>query len=101
MLGGGAGEELFAGGIEGFDGDADGFVEQDAIGDDFSVEAGGAELGGDVVGGSLVFRRAGPVRRGGEGLEVFAGEPGVGHREKGGVPLGLLREVAVAEDFWQ
>ncbi len=98
MLAGGAGHELFALGVEGFDEDADGLVEQDFVGDDLGLEAGGFEFGGDVVGGCVVLGGTGPVGRGGEDFEMLAGEGGVGHSEEGGVPAGLLGEVAVAED---
>ena len=99
VLGGGAGHDLVAGGVEGFDDDLDGLVEQDFVGDDLGVEAGGFEFVGDVDGGGVVLGGAGPVGRGGEGLEVLAGELGVGDGQEGGVPLGLLGEVAVAEDL--
>ena len=99
VLGGRAGHEFVAGGVEGFDDDAAGLVEPDFVGDDLGVEAGGFELVGDVDGGGVVLGGAGPVWGGGEGLEMLAGEPGVGDRHEGGVPLGLLGEVAVAEDL--
>ncbi len=83
MLGGGAGHELVAGGVEGFDEDADGLVEQDFVGDDLGLEAGGFELVGDVDGGGVVLGGAGPVGGGGEGLEVLAGEFGVGDGHEG------------------
>ena len=74
VLGRGAGHELLAVGVEGFDDDLDGLVEQDAVGDDLGLEAGGFELVGDVEGGRVVLGRAGPVGRGGEDFEVLAGE---------------------------
>ena len=74
-------------GVEGFDEDLDGLVEQDAVGDDFGLEAGGFELVGDVDGGLVVLGGAGPVGLGGEDLEVLAGELGVGDGHEGGVPL--------------
>ncbi len=79
--------------------DLDGLVEENFVGDDLGFEAGGFELVGDVEGGGVVLGRAGPVGRGGEGLEVLAGEVWVGDGEEGGVPFGLLGEVAVAEDL--
>ena len=36
---------------------------------------------------------------GGEGFEMLAGEGCVGDGEEGGIPPGLLGEVAVAEDL--
>ena len=55
MLAGGAGHELGAGGVEGLDHDLDGFVEEDFVGDDLGLEAGGFELVGDVDGGGVVL----------------------------------------------
>ncbi len=55
VLGGGAGHELLAIGVEGFDLDFDGLVEEDFVGDDLGVEAGGFELVGDVDGGGVVL----------------------------------------------
>ncbi len=74
VLGGGAGHEFGAGCVEGFDEDLDGLVEEDFVGDDLGLEAGGFELVGDVDGGGVVLGRTGPVGGGGEGLEVLAGE---------------------------
>ena len=76
-------------GVEGFDEDADGLVEQDFVGDDRGLEAGGFELVGDVLSGGVVLGGAGPVGGGGEGLEVLAGELGVGDGEEGCVPAWL------------
>ena len=86
MLGRGAGHELVALGVEGFDEDADGLVEEDSVGDDLGLEAGGFELVGDVEGGGVVLGGTGPVGRGGEDLEVLAGEFGVGDGEEGRRP---------------
>ena len=61
----------------------DGFVEEDFVGDDLGLEAGGFELVGDVDGGGVVLGRTGPVGGGGEGLEVLAGEFGVGDGHEG------------------
>ena len=99
VLGRGAGHELVAVGVEGFDEDADGLVEEDFVGDDGGLEAGGFELVGDVEGGLVVLGGAGPVGLGGEDVEVLAGEFCVGDGDEGGVPTGLLGEVAVAEDL--
>jgi hypothetical protein len=94
----GAGHELLAVGVEGFDFDLERLVEPDTEGNDVGVEAGGLELLGDVEGGFIVFRRAGPVGLGGEDFEVLAGQGGVGNGHEGVVPLLLLGEVGVAED---
>ena len=99
VLGRGAGHELVAAGVEGFDEDAGGLVEQDFVGDDAGFEAGGLELFGDVEGGLVVLGGAGPVGFGGEDFEVLAGELRVGDGQEGGIPFGLLGEVAVAEDL--
>ena len=99
VFGSGAGHDLVAGGVEGFDEDAAGLVDPDLVGDDLGVEAGGFELVGYVDGGGVVLGGAGPVRGGGECLEMLAGELGIGDGHEGGVPLGLLGEVAVAEDL--
>ena len=72
-LAGGAGHKFGAGGVEGFDDDLDGLVEENVVGNDLGLEAGGFELFGDVLGGLVVFGGAGPVGLGGEGLEMFAG----------------------------
>ena len=48
VLGSGAGHELVAGGVEGFDEDLDGLVEEHLVGNDLGLEAGGFELLGDV-----------------------------------------------------
>ena len=79
--------------------DFDGLVEEDFVGDDLGLEAGGFEFFGDVLGGGVVLGGTGPVGGGGEGFEVLAGEVGVGDGEEGFVPFGLLGEVAVAEDL--
>ncbi len=42
-------------GVEGFDDDLDGLVEEDFVGDDVGVEAGGFEFVGDVDGGGVVL----------------------------------------------
>ena len=63
------------------------------------LEAGGLELFGDVLCGLVVLGRTGPVGCGGEDLQVLAGELGVGNGEEDRVPLGLLGEVAIAEDL--
>ena len=82
VLGGGAGHELVAAGVEGLDQDLDGFVEEHFVGDDLGFEAGGLKFFRYVDGGGVVLRRAGPVGRGSEGLEVLAGEFGVGDGKK-------------------
>ena len=76
-----------------------GLVQQHAVGNDLGFEAGGAELFGHVFGGLVVFRRGGHVRLGGERLQVFAGELGVGHGEELLLDVGLFAEVGVAEDL--
>ena len=59
-----------------------GIIQEHAVRDDFCIKAGGAEFLGDILGGGVVLRRSGHVRRGGEGLELFAGEFGVGYGEE-------------------
>ena len=98
VLGGGAGHQLLAGGVKGVDLDRDGLVEPDAEGDDLGVEAGRLEFFGDVEGRCVVLGGAGPVGLGGEGLQVLAGEGGVGDGEERCIPRLLLGEVGVAED---
>lgn len=93
------GEDFVSGGVERFDEDGQRLAEEDAVGDDLGLQAGGLEAGSDVLGGGVVLRRTGPVGRGGERLEVLAGECGVRDGEEGGVPLCLLREVLKAEDL--
>ena len=99
VFGGGTGHELVAGCVEGFDEDLYGSVEENFVGDDLGLETGGFEFVGDVLSGLVVFRGAGPMGLGSESFEVLAGEFGVGDGHEGLVPLGLLGEVAVAEDL--
>ena len=94
----GAAEYAGAGRVEGLDEDRYWLVHQDAVGDDFGIEARGPEVLGDVERGGVVFWRACPVGRGGQGFEVLLSQPGVGYGEERRVPYGLLREVAEAED---
>jgi hypothetical protein len=84
--------------VVGFHLDDFGLVEQHAVGDDLGVEAGGAKFLGDVFGGLVVFGRGGQVRLGGEGLQVLAGQLGVGDGEELLLDFGLRGEVGVAED---
>jgi len=98
VLGCGAGDEQFAAGVPGFYTDGFGVVDEDAVGDDFSFQAGGAEFLGDVIGGFAVFRGGGEVGHGGEDFEVLAGEFGIGDGEEFLFDAGLGGEVLVAED---
>ena len=59
VLARGAGHERMAGFVPGFNVDDFGVVEEHAIGNDFGVEAGGAEFARDELGGFVVFRRCG------------------------------------------
>ena len=98
VLGGGAAEDFVAGAVEGLDEGGDGLVREHAEGDDFGFKAGSLELGGDVLGGRVVFGGTGPVGRGGQDFEVLLGEFGIGDGEEFRIPLGLAGEVAEAED---
>lgn len=99
VLARGPGHQLFAALVEGFDQDAGRFVEEDLVGNDTGLKAGFFKFGGDVEGGLVVLGRTGPVWLGGKSFKVLAGEGGAGNRKEGGVPFGLLGEVAVAEDL--
>ncbi len=98
VLAGGAGHEQIAARVQGFDADGFGVVDEDAVGDDFGFEAGGAELLRDIFGGFAVFRGGGEVGLGGEDFEVLAGEFGIGDGEEFFFDAGLGGEVGVAED---
>jgi hypothetical protein len=47
----------------------------------------------------VVLGRGGHVRRGGEGFELLAGQPGAGHSEKFIFDFGFGGKVGVAEDL--
>ena len=98
VLGSGAGHEQFAAGVPGFYADGFGVVDEDAVGNDFGIEAGGAELLRDVFGGFAVFRGRGEVGLGGEDFEVLTGQFGIGDGEEFFFNAGLGGEVRVAED---
>ena len=61
-------------------------------------QAGGLELGLDILRGRVVLGGACPVRRGGERLQVFAGEPCIRHPQEDVVPAKLRRRVSKAKD---
>ena len=86
-----------AGFVPSLNADDFGIVEEHAIGNDLGVEAGGAELARDELGGFVVFRRCGEMRLGGERLEVLAGQFGIGHGEELRFQFGFSVEVGVAE----
>ena len=73
VLARGAGHERMAGFVPGFNVDDFGVVEEHAIGNDFGIEAGGAEFARDELGGFVVLRRCGQVWLGGKSGEVLAG----------------------------
>ena len=94
----GSAHEQLAGGVEGLHLDGPGLVHQHAVGNDLRFEARGAKLLGHVFGGFAVGGRGGHVRLGGEGLQLFAGQFGVGDGEEFLFDFGLLAEVGIAED---
>ncbi len=59
-----------------------GVVEPDFVFDDLRIEPGGAEFGGDVLGGGLVFGRAGNVRGLRQRAQVLLGKFGIGYGYK-------------------
>ncbi len=99
MLARGSGHQLLSGGIECLNLNGLGLIHQYAIGNDLGVEPGGAELLRHVFGGLVVFRARGDVRLGGQGLQVFAGQFGIGHGEELLLDACLLAEVGIAEDL--
>jgi hypothetical protein len=99
VLGRGPGHELLAACVEGLDLDLHRLVHQHAVGRDGGLETGRLEFCGDILRCLVVLGRAGPVRLGGQGLQVLAGELGVGHGQEDRIPLGLLGKVLVAEDL--
>ncbi len=111
MLAGGA-VHFYSGGRSDVDADFQGIVEPDFVFDDLGVEPGGAEFLRNVVGGGLVFGRAGHVWGLRQGAEVFFRELGIGHGEetclgggfRGGVAetkngLGVARSLARVAAF--
>ena len=72
-------------------------VEENAIGNDFSVEPCGAELARDELRGFVVLGRRGQVRLGSKSLEVLAGRFGIGHSEESLFQLCFGVEVGIAE----
>ena len=59
-----------------------GIVHPDAVFDNFGFEAGIAKFLGDVVGGGLVLRSAGHVRRLGQDAQVLFGQLRIGHGQE-------------------
>src|SRR5258708_11582731 len=80
------------------DADLLGTVHPDFVFDDFRLQAGLSDFRGHVVGGFLIFRRAGDVRLGGQNTQVLFRPRRIGDGDELLVPLMLRSEIAKAEN---
>jgi hypothetical protein len=72
------------------------------VGNDLRIEAGSLELAGHVYGSVVVLFAGCDVGSGGQRLELFFRQLGIGHCQEIPVDLGLTGKVAVAQDpIWK
>ena len=98
MLGSGAVHEGLARGVECLNADYFWLIEENAIGNDFGFETGGAEFLRNVFRGLAVLGCGSNVRLGGECLQVFASELCVWDGKKLVFNFGLAAEIGVTKD---
>ena len=102
MLPAGAGHQNLPLSVGGLQKDFLGQIHPRPVGHDLRVEAGSLELAGHVNGSIVILLAAGDVGSGGQRLELFLSQRGIGNGQEILIDLCLFGEVVVAQDsIWK